>query len=488
MAQYVMAPMRRRTSLMTDDRPYARSNASALHVKIKLDDEDLGEDDKLEEDESNEYVNLNVGGVLFRTSQRTLSNISDTKLSNLQKSDPNYNAAKDEYFFDRNSAIFPWILDCFRHREMHIPRSFCAVVVQDELLYWGLKDSRLSDCCMKTYLDSLDEIATNEILLREFNEIPMDVYAVESSINGKSSCRTIIWNFMDKPQSSRWAQVWSYAYLTLTALSILTFFIETLPEGRVRITHDNGTFVDTDISNHKIRLLVTTEPHPALMVIDVFCMIFFSIEFIVRLIVCPRRRRLMGRAMTVFDLLYLIPVWLTTTIYWIDRDFWRYSSRILGFLVLQAFKVLRVFRIFRVMQYFRGLRILWLAVKASVRELILLAMFILLAITIFACFIYCAEIFNENSFDNAVIGLWWALITMTTVGYGDFFPESWPGYIVGGVCALTGIILIGMPVPIIASNFHAYYGLRIPVEQDKEVPQQKHIPIRKRKVSPIRPV
>ncbi|XP_060072659.1 potassium voltage-gated channel subfamily C member 3-like [Ylistrum balloti] len=482
MAQYVTAPMRRRTSLLADDRLYGRCSSSTLQVKIKLEGEDLAEED------STECVNLNVGGVLFRTRQRTLENIPDTILSKLHKSDSNYNAEKDEYFFDRNSAIFPWILDCYRHKELHMPRSFCATTVQEELLYWGLQTNHFSDCCKKAHLDSLDEIATNEILLQEFNGIPKDVYAVESCESSESSYRTAIWNFLDKPESSLGAQVWSYLYLTLTALSILTFFIETLPEGRVNVSQDNATYTetDTDITNHKIRLLVTTEPHTALMIFDVFCMIFFSVEFIVRLIVCPRRTRLMMRATTIFDLLYLIPVWLTTIIYWADRKFWHHSSRVLGLLILQALKVIRVFRIFRVMQYFRGLRILWLALKASVRELLLLAAFILLAITIFACFIYCAELSNENSFDNAVIGLWWALITMTTVGYGDYFPETWPGYIVGSICALTGIILIGMPVPIIASNFHAYYGLRIPMEQSKEELKEKRIPVRKRKVSPLR--
>lgn len=477
MAQYLTTHMRRRTSLLGEEK------ASAHRFKLSVDGIDVSEDDEAVID----IVKLNVGGVVYKTSRRTLESISDTRLSHLQTSDTNYNDETGEYFFDRNSTIFPWILDCYRDKELHLPRSFCAVAVEKELLFWGLGTSYFSTCCKKAYLDSLDEITTNEILLQEFNEIPREIYAVESKITTEeTSFRKNLWNFLDKPYSSLCAQIWSWLYLTLTALSIFTFFIETMPEGRVDVTSDNMTFAGAAISNHKIRLLVTTEPHTALMIIDVFCMVFFTIEFVVRLIVCPRRKRMITRAMTIFDLLYLVPAWVITLIYWADSNFWRHSSRVPGFLVLQAFKVMRVFRIFRVMQYFRGLRILWLAVKASVRELFLLAAFILLAITIFACFIYCAEIANENTFDNAVIGLWWALITMTTVGYGDYFPETWAGYIVGSVCALTGIILIGMPVPIIASNFHAYYGLRIPAEERPENSKQKKIPIRKRKVSPSR--
>lgn len=49
---------------------------------------------------------------------------------------------------------------------------------------------------------------------------------------------------------------------------------------------------------------------------------------------------------------------------------------------------------------------------------------------------------------------------MTTVGYGDFYPNSALGYILASMCALTGIILMGMPVPLIARNFHSFYGLQ----------------------------
>lgn len=54
--------------------------------------------------------------------------------------------------------------------------------------------------------------------------------------------------------------------------------------------------------------------------------------------------------------------------------------------------------------------------------------------------------------------MWWAIITMTTVGYGDIHPSSVAGYIVGVFCALSGLLLLAMPVAIIASNFSEYYS------------------------------
>lgn len=198
MAQYVMTPMRRRTSLMVEERTFVKSTSIREFV---------ANNSGIAEETDQEFVNINVGGVLFRTRKRTLENISDTKLSNLSQDDPNYDANKDEYFFDRNPAFFPWILDYYRQRELHMPRSFCAIAIQRELGYWGLTRDCLEDCCKKAYLDSLDEIATNEILLEEFNELPKHVYGVESTIGRGTSRKSQIWNFLDKPQSSLGAQV-----------------------------------------------------------------------------------------------------------------------------------------------------------------------------------------------------------------------------------------------------------------------------------------
>ena len=234
---------------------------------------------------------------------------------------------------------------------------------------------------------------------------------------------------------------------------------------------------ETAQTNQKIENLLTTQPHDALIIIDIVCMLFFTAEFVIRFVVCPRKLRLLKSMSTVFDLLYLLPVWLLFFIDVTDGTFWDYPERITFLLLIQAFMVMRVFRIFRLMRHYRGLKILWLAVRASVGELFLLYVFVFFCITIFASFIYCAEIFNNDGYENILVGLWWALITMTTVGYGDMYPSTWAGYVVASICALTGIIIIGMPVPIIASNFHAYYGMQVPGEDDVVVKKNKVVPV-----------
>jgi len=112
----------------------------------------------------------------------------------------------------------------------------------------------------------------------------------------------------------------------------------------------------------------------------------------------------------------------------------------------------------------------------------LLIYFLVLGIVIFASLVYYAERtqFNPtNNFDSIPVGLWWAIVTMTTVGYGDMTPKTYLGMLVGSFCAVMGVLTIALPVPVIVSNFAMFYS---------HTKARAKLPKKRRRVLPVEAV
>ncbi|XP_017859039.1 PREDICTED: potassium voltage-gated channel protein Shaw isoform X1 [Drosophila arizonae] len=210
------------------------------------------------------------------------------------------------------------------------------------------------------------------------------------------------------------------------------------------------------------------QPHKAFFYVELVCNVWFFIEVVIRLIVSPNLWQFIKSPVNIID--------FTATLSFYT-DVMQRMGEYTG--LLEAFSIVRIMRLFKLTRHSPGLRILIHTFKASAKELTLLVFFLVLGIVFFASLAYYAEKLQDNpdnQFKSIPLGLWWAIVTMTTVGYGDVAPKTYPGMFVGALCALAGVLTIALPVPVIVSNFSMFYS---------HTQARSKLPKKRRRVLPV---
>ena len=195
--------------------------------------------------------------------------------------------------------------------------------------------------------------------------------------------------------------------------------------------------------------------------VDILCMCWFTLEFAIRLMVCPDRFSFVQSVMNWIDFLSVIPSYL---VLFFIKDLW-----------LNNLVIIRLLRLFRFFKLSYGLQVLLHTLKASFYELTLLALILLIPIVIFSSLVHTVEMHLQGGSEKFVsipATFWWCLITMTSVGYGDMVPATWAGKLVGSVCAICGVLIVALPISVIGSNFSLYYAhvrarLKLPCKDRK---------------------
>ncbi|XP_035169517.1 potassium voltage-gated channel subfamily A member 7-like, partial [Oxyura jamaicensis] len=201
--------------------------------------------------------------------------------------------------------------------------------------------------------------------------------------------------------------------------------------------------------------------------VETLCICWFSLELLVRLLASPSKAAFFRNAMNLIDLAAIAPYFVALGTELARRR--GVGQPAMSLAILRVIRLVRVFRVFKLSRHSRGLQILGQTLKASMRELGLLIFFLLIGVVLFSSAVYFAEAEDAGtSFTSIPQAFWWAVVTMTTVGYGDMAPVTVGGKLVGSLCAIAGVLTISLPVPVIVSNFSFFYRRELRGEEGGE--------------------
>ncbi|XP_069765541.1 voltage-gated potassium channel KCNC1-like [Narcine bancroftii] len=439
--------------------------------------------------EESDKIVINVGGIKHETYKNTLKTLPGTRLSWLTEPDAfsnfDYDPKTDEFFFDRHPSVFAYVLNYYRTGKLHCPADVCGPLFEEELAFWGIDETDVEACCWMNYRqhrdaeEALDSFETPEPEDEEDGDLKR--LCLQEDSGRKLGCwkkmQPKVWALFEDPYSSKAARYVAFASLFFILLSITTFCLETheafnhMVNRTETIITGNSTSVVEDVE---------IETEAFLTYVEGMCVIWFTFEFLMRIMFCPDKKEFVKNSLNIIDFVAILPFYLEVGLSGLSS---KAAKDVLGF--LRVVRFVRILRIFKLTRHFIGLRVLGHTLRASTNEFLLLIIFLALGVLIFATMIYYAERIGADpkditgnkhtSFKNIPIGFWWAVVTMTTLGYGDMYPETWSGMLVGALCALAGVLTIAMPVPVIVNNFGMYYSLAM-AKQKLPKKKNKHIP------------
>ncbi|KAA0195945.1 Potassium voltage-gated channel protein Shaker [Fasciolopsis buskii] len=397
---------------------------------------DVGQDWKM----SDQRVIINVSGLRFETQKSTLGRFPNTLLGCPLRRNRYYDPLRNEYFFDRNRPSFDAILYFYQsggrlRRPVNVPID----VFTEEIKFYDLGE------------EAFEKYREDEGFIKE------DVHVLP-----KNNFQRKMWLLFEYPESSTAARCIAIISITVILISIVVFCVETLP-------HFRHYEIQRPEDEPKPVIVPVDTPHTsgAFFILESLCIIWYTVELLIRFASCPQKIVFFKQIMNLIDIVSIIPYAITLGTLVAENS--KTQNQAMSLSILRVIRLVRVFRIFKLSRHSKGLQVLGRTLRASFRELGLLSFFLFVCVVLFSAAVYFAEIdATEEQFPSIIDAFWWAVITMTTVGYGDMRPVTMFGKIVGSMCAIAGVLTIALPVPVIVSNFNYFYHRESEAE-DKSV-------------------
>lgn len=371
-------------------------------------------------------VTINVRGEMFETFEHTLSRFPRTLLGSQTKRNRFYNPIRREYYFDRDKAVFNSILFYYQSNGiLSKPETVSYEIFSSELKFFQLDgfyedsdeelDAQLAAAARRKATESLP-------CLRKFNRT-----------------RRNVWRFFDQPITPA-ERTYTKFSLILTVLSLVSLCLESLPElpkkpDQLQNQEGNSTMeaVDYDIVWSSVEVVFT---------------IWFTVELILRSLCAPKIAQFVISFSFLVEITALSPLYVKIVVKNVTGQD---ASHVVPDQILRC---LRLARLLKLKRYSVSIRLLFETIVDSREHMSLFVLCIVFNTIFFSSFVYFSEGEGESSqFTSIPATFWFTIITLSSVGYGDFVPTSAIGKLVGTFCCIGGTVAMFCFTPVLFTEF-----------------------------------
>jgi len=177
-----------------------------------------------------------------------------------------------------------------------------------------------------------------------------------------------------------------------------------------------------------------------LFVLEWIITILFTIEYVARLVTVDDPKRYARSFFGIVDLMSILPVYLSLIV-----------PGAQSLLVIRSLRLARVFRVLKMVRFINEADFLVRAIRASSRKIVVFLIVVLLINVIFGSTMYLIE-GPENGYDSMFRGVYWSIVTMSTVGYGDIAPTTPFGQVLAAILMIIGYSVIAVPTGIVSAE------------------------------------
>lgn len=309
-----------------------------------------------------------------------------------------------------------------------------------------------------------------------------------------------LWAFLDDPASSKPAKFFSLLMMSVIITSVINFCLASIPyncwwengglinETAINET-DGSTYVVEYLAYDPVRMCDKMQDNAPIPfeTIEMVCIILFTIEFLLRVVTCVAGPGFVGfftGFANIIDVVAILPWYVELIIAVVVGA----GGGDISFLsVLRIIRIFRVMRLFKMSKNMQGLMILARTIYKSATAMAMLVFFILITLIVFSTLMYNIEgpgvigslglgpaldvVYDNETrvylrpdgsptpFESILSTMWYCIITMTTVGYGDAYPVTVIGQITAMLLMLFSLIVLALPITIIGANFDEEYRL-----------------------------